>query len=58
MFGREARLPVDIDCDKCDGPEDRIAKYEQLEEIDTDQKLNDRKKMEEKIKLSIQSAQK
>lgn len=54
MFGRQARLPVDINSNN-DDPEARLSKYEQLE---GNVVLKEKKDMEKSIKVNIEKAQK
>jgi hypothetical protein len=56
MFGRPARLPVDINSDDKD-PEERIIKYEELDGND-EVMLKERNEMEKSIKSNIEKAQK
>lgn len=57
MFGRKARLPVDIDTEAKHDPDMQLVQYANKLEPDLDKVSSQRKKMEESVKANIEMAQ-
>ena len=57
MFGRKARLPVDIDTEAVHDPDMKLRQYANHLEPDMDEVESKRKKMEENVKTNIEQAQ-
>lgn len=58
MFGRIARLPVDINSSKHDDPEVRLEMYQKLCDPDENDLMSERKETEKNVKTNIKRAQK
>ena len=57
MFGRKARLPVDIDNEAVHDPDVKLRQYANKLEPNVDEVTSKRKKMEENVKTNIELAQ-
>ena len=57
MFGRRARLPVDINTEAISDPNDRLKQYENKEDPDAEEVASKRRKLEETVKNNIEMAQ-
>ena len=57
MFGRKARLPVDIDNEAVHDPDVKLMQYANKLEPNVDEITSKRKEMEENVKTNIELAQ-